>query len=473
LNLGLRYDYNTTWNVAHKTQRNFDPVTQTFGPTGASAYSAPRTDFAPRLGFAWDPYGRGKTVVHGYAGLFYMPMMPAANTLALNLPQYANISVNLFDALFAVPPFSISYPTPNPPLLPGEQNVFIFPTNPRDPVSTNWLLGIQQEIARDTVVTINYTGNRVQHTQAGVAFQSINLNPQNPNPNVPRRLAAQGVPYQNEYDMPNSLFSKYNALQVQLRRNVRSLTLEANYAWSHEMDDEVNVFAGFENPLDPNFDRGNGDWDVRNNFTASAVYTLPQLNGSSRLARETLGGWQASSILQTRSGLAQNVEVTNGFFGNFMRPDYVPGVPLKVPNANWPNSSYNLNAFALNPAFNGVYGDPSTIGTVGRNSLRGPAFFQWDLSGMKNFDLTTKVKMQFRADIFNILNHPNFSNVDTGICSSVAYPSATSAVCTPNVPNPALHTGFGVASATIADADTNQIGNGTARQIQLSLKVLF
>jgi hypothetical protein len=273
--------------------------------------------------------------------------------------------------------------------------------------------------------------------------------------------------------MPNNLFSNYNALQIQVRRNVRDLTLEANYAWSHEIDDEVNVFAGFEDPFNINYDRGDGDWDIRHNFTASAVYTLPQLKGSSRLARETLGGWQASSILQARSGTAQNIEVTNGFFGNYMRPDYVPGQQLKVPNASWPNSSYNLNAFALNPNFNGVFGDPSTIGTVGRNAVRGPGFFQWDLSGMKNFDLTTRVKMQFRADIFNILNHPNFSNVDGGICSSVTYPSATSAVCTPNTPNPASHSGFGVASATVADADTNQIGNGTARQIQLSFKVLF
>jgi len=475
INLGLRYDYNTTWNVPGKQQRNFDYNTQTYGPIGLSAYSAPRTDFAPRVGFAWDPYGRGQTVIHGYAGLFYMPMQPSPNTLANNLPQNESISLNIFDALFSIPPFSIAYPTPNPPLLPG--NVIIFPTNPKDPVSTNWLFGIEQQIAPSTVMTINYTGNRVQHTQAGVAFQAINLNPQNPNPNVNRRLAAQGIPYKDENYLPNNLFSNYNALQVQVRRNVRDLTLEANYTWSHEIDDEVNVFAGYEDPFNINFDRGNGDWDVRHNFTASAVYTLPELRTSKPLVRETLGGWQAASILQTRSGLAQNIEVTNGFFGNYMRPDYVPGAPLKVPNPSWPNSSYNLDAFALNPNFNGVFGDPSTIGTVGRNAVRGPAFFQWDLSGMKNFDLTSRVKIQFRADIFNILNHPNFSNIDGGICSSVLYPSATSAVCTQNKFHAASGTlpagGFGTAGATIASADGNQIGNGTARQIQLSAKLIF
>ena len=471
VNVGLRYDYNTTWNVAHGNQRNFDYATQTFGPTGASAYTPPKSDISPRVGFSWDPFGTGKTVVHGYGGIFYMPLQPSPNTLALNMPENATISDNLFDWLFGVVP-SIAYPNV-PVLVASEQNVFIFPTNPKDPYSTNWLFGIQQEVAPGTVLTVNYTGNKVQHTQAGIAYQGINLNPQNPNTNVPRPLAAQGVPYQNENYMPGILFSKYNALQAQLRGNVGKLILEMNYTWSHEIDDEVNVFAGFENPMDPRFDIGSGDWDVRQNLTGSLVYSFPTPEGRGRFAKEALGGWQTSSILQTRSGLTQNVEVTNGFFGNFMRPDVVPGVDVRVSNARWPDSSYNINAFALKPGFNGVYGDPSTIGTVGRNALRGPTYFQWDLSGMKDFPLSSRLKMQFRADIFNILNHPNFSNIDTGICSSVVYPNATSAVCTPNLPNPEKHVGFGVAGATIAGANTNQIGNGTARQAQFSLRFLF
>jgi hypothetical protein len=475
LNLGLRYDSNTTWNVAHGDQRQFIYATQTFGPVGQNAYSASKIDFAPRVGFSYDPFGKGKTVIHGYGGLFYMPMQPSPNTLADNMPANASISDTFFNlTIFGGTIPSISYPTLNPPLLASNQNVIIFPTNPKDPYSTNWLFGIQQEVAKNTVLTVNYVGNKVQHTQAGVAFQGINLNPSNPNTNVNRRLAATS-PYQNESYLPNILFSKYNALQAQLRRNYQRLSLEANYTWSHEIDDEVNVFAGFSDPFNPALDIGSGDWDTRHNFTASALYNLPDLKGSSRLTQETLGGWQVSSILQTRSGLAQNVEVTNGFFGNYMRPNRVADQPLKLPNASWPNSSYNISAFTLEPGFDGVWGDPTTLGNIGRNYIRGPAYFQWDISGMKNFVITEKLKMQFRADIFNILNHPNFSNIDTGLCSSVSYPSATSADCTLNTPQFAngSWTGFGVASATIAGADTNQIGNGTARQTQFSLKFIF
>jgi hypothetical protein len=475
VNLGLRYDYNTTWNVGHGDQQQFIYATQSFGPAGQSAYNASRIDFAPRVGFSWDVFGKGKTVVHGYGGLFYMPMQPSPNTLADNMPANATISDTFFNlTIFGGTIPSISYPTPNPPLLATNQSVYIFPTNPKDPYSTNWLFGIEQEVAKNTVLTVNYTGNKVQHTQAGVAFQGINRNPSNPNTNVPRILSATS-PYQDENYMPNSLYSNYNALQAQLRRNYKQLALEANYTWSHEIDDEVNVFAGFSDPFNPSLDRSSGDWDTRQNLTASALYTFADLKGSSRLIQETLGGWQASSILQTRSGLAQNVEVTSGFFGNYMRPNSVSGQPLKVANASWPHSSYNINAFAMEPGFNGVWGSSTTLGNIGRNTLRGPAFFQWDISGMKNFPITDKLKIQFRADIFNILNHPNFSNIDTGICSSVSYPSATSAVCTPNTPTlqNGIWSGFGVSSATIAGADTNQIGNGTARQTQLSLKLVF
>jgi hypothetical protein len=106
-------------------------------------------------------------------------------------------------------------------------------------------------------------------------------------------------------------------------------------------------------------------------------------------------------------------------------------------------------------------------GTVGRNALRAPAFFQWDFSGMKNFSITEKVRLQFRADLFNILNHPNFTNPDGGICTAVTAATPTSpATCTTNA-------NFGRVGQTIADVSGGAIGNGTARQAQLSLKIIF
>jgi hypothetical protein len=459
LNLGLRYDYNTVWSEQHNRIQNFDFATQSLLPADQPAYDAPKHDFAPRVGFAWDPFGEGKTVIHGYGGLFYMPMHFGFG-LTSNIPELASYNVNVFQAIFANPPFSISYPSPNPPLIAGTQNVSIFPRNPRDPYSTNWLFGIQQELAPGTVLTLNYTGNKTQHMQAGVDFAAINLNPAN--------IVTQARPYSgfaNENLDSDTLSSNYNALQVQLRRHVGKLNLEGNYTWSHEIDDMVNVFSGFSNPFDPGADRASGDWDVRHNFTASVVYSLPDLKGSNALNRSVLGGWETSSIFQTRSGLPTNIQLISGFFGIPMRPNYVAGQSLFVPNASWPSTSYNSNAFAVPAGYDGSWG--ANLGNVGRNALRGPAFFQWDLSMMKNFPLTEALKMQFRADLFNILNHPNFANPDGGICTAVAPATATApASCAVN-PN------FGRASQTIADNVGSQIGNGTARQVQFSLKLIF
>jgi hypothetical protein len=452
LNIGLRYDYNTVWSEHHNRLQNFDFASQAFLPANQPAYSAPKSDFAPRLGFAWDPFAKGKTAIHGYAGLFYMPMQFGFGLIS-NIPQYSSYSVNVFQT-------PIVYPMPNPPLPAGTANVNIFPRNPKDPYSTNWLFGIQQQIAKDTVLSVNYTGNKTQHMQAGVSFAAINLNPAN---TVTQARPRSG--FANENLNSDALSSNYNALQVQARRNAGRLSLEANYTWSHEIDNMVNVFGGFSNPFNPSLDRASGDWDVRHNLTGSVVYGLSDMKGSSPLLRGILGGWQVSTIVQTRSGLPTNIQLISGFFGLPMRPNSVAGQSPMLANVNWPNQSYNSKAFAVPPGYNGTWG--SNLGNVGRNALRGPAFFQWDFSAMKNISVTENTKFQLRADAFNILNHPNFANPDGGICSLVLPASgSTPASCLPN-PN------FGRVGQTIADNSGSQIGNGTARQIQLSVKFLF
>ncbi len=485
LNLGLRYDYNTVWREVQNRMQNFDPATQSFLPATQAPYNAPSKDFAPRLGLAYDPFGKGKTVIHAYGGMFYNPMHFSFGLVG-NIPAYESYNVNVFQAIFANPPFSIAYPSPNPTLPAGTQNVSAFPRNPKDPYSANWLFGIQQEVAPATVLTVNYTGNEDHHMQAGIDFAALNLNPAN-------FLTQQGRPYSttpfctgsdlshcfaNENLDSDVLNSSYHALQVQVRRHTGRLNLEGNYTWSHEIDDMVNVFSGFSDPYNPNFDRGNGDWDIRHNFTASAVYSLPDLRGFNPLVRGVLGGWQASSILQARSGGPANVQLISGFFGLPVRPDST-GQAVRLPNFNWPSASYNRTAFEPDPAFDGTPG--GGLGNVGRNTLRAPGFVQWDFSAMKNFPVTERVTVQFRADFFNILNHPNFGNPDMGICQSVlaADPSTgRPAMCAKQDPTtfvitPAPNLNFGRVGQTIASLNSTLVGTGTARQEQFSLKLIF
>jgi hypothetical protein len=205
--------------------------------------------------------------------------------------------------------------------------------------------------------------------------------------------------------------------------------------------------------------------DVRNNFTASAIYTLPLLANSSAIVRNVLGGWQTSTIVQTRSGLPVNVSLESGFFGLPMRPNAVDGASPTLSGVGFPNAKFNSAAFAINPNFDGSWG--VNLGDVGRNTLRGPGFFQADFSLMKDFAIRENMKLQFRVDLFNVFNHPNFGPPDGGLCTAVTGTGPTGpATCTPN-------TNFGRVAGTIADVNNSQIGTGTARQAQFSLKFSF
>jgi len=462
LNLGLRYDFNTVWREGQNRMQNFDVASQSFLPTTQAPYSAPGNDFAPRIGLAYDPFGKGKTVIHAYGGTFYNPMHFGFN-LVSNVPEFESYSVNAFQA-------ALVYPMANPPLPAGTQNVYVFPRNPKDPYSINWLFGIQQEVAPKTVLTVNYTGNEDHHMQAGVDFASLNANPAN-------SLTQSGRPYAgfaNENVDADILNSSYHALQVQLRHNAGRLNYEVNYTWSHEIDDMVNVFGGFSDPYNPAFDRGPGDWDIRHNLTGSVVYGLPEMKASSSLVRSVLGGWQTSNILQARTGGTANPQLISGFFGLPARPD-LTGQPVRLSGASWPVSSYNVNAFAVDPNFTG---DPGVgLGDAGRNSLRAPGFFQWDFSLAKDFQATERVKVQFRADFFNIFNHPNFGNPDVGICTAVTVPVTTPGPgCAPNALDPtgqSINHNFGRVGQTIAGLNASLVGTGTARQEQFSLKFVF
>ncbi len=471
VNLGLRADINTVWSARNNLEQNFNFKTQSFDSPNAPLYNGPTVDVAPRLGLSYDPLGHGKTVVHAYYGLFYLPLQFGANFVG-NIPAYQSYSVNVFQA-------AIAYPEANPALPAGTENVSIMPSDVHDAYSDNWLFGIQQEVSRNTVVTANYVGYETQRMQAGQNFAGFNLNPAN-------FVNDNNRPYSgfaNENFEACELSGSYHSLQVQARHNVGKLNFEANYTWSHVINDMVNFLNNPSDPYDLKKDMGNADWDIRHNLTGSVTYNFPELKSANLLERTVLGGWQTSSIVQTRTGDALNPTLTGTFFGLPTRPNTVSGVSRLNPGGSWTGDGvtkpthYNLNAYAVEPAYNASPGDPSTFGTAPRNSLPGPNFFQWDFSGMKNFPVTERLKVQFRGDLFNILNHPNFGNPgNMGICSSITLASGTSpATCTINSTTglPEVNTAFTTVGETIAGEDNTLVGSGTARQIQLSLKILF
>lgn len=435
VNLGVRYDYNSV--LKSDQIANFDIATLSVLPTGASLYNPDRNNFAPRIGFAYDPFGNGKTVIRGGFGIFYSPLLTGA-ALSLAGNNQPGFNINILDDLFGVrtctPALSWTWPLPAtlPTCVPAAPfSVNALDRNMRDSYSEHWSFGVQHEIFANTVLELSYVGNKGVKLPAGASGAGLELNF---DPfGGPNRLSKK---YANVRRLGNFLSSKYDALQVSARRHVgKGVNIDANYTWAHEFDDAVGIFSAFQNSLRPKDDWSEGDIDVRHNFTLGLVYDIPV---ASVLPKRLAQGWQIASIFQVRSGLPVNITNSSPFLGiDLIRPNLVPGVPLYLGEA--PGAQLNPAAFA--DAGVGQYGN------LRRNAVRGPGFNQLDMNLSKTTTVTERLSMQLRLEMFNIFNHPNFVN-PVGVLTD---------------PN------FGKSKSTLG----NHVGTGTARQTQLALKFLF
>ena len=439
LNLGMRYEYNTVLHEKNNQLANFDIATQTVGAKGAALYKPDYNNFAPRIGFSWDPFGTGKTAIRGGVGVFYNPQLTGA-VFSLTDNTSNNISVNIFQALFGTvsctPSFPLAYPVASvPTCTPQVRNVDQFDPKTRDSYAYHYSFGAQQQVAPDTVLEITYAGNRGLKLPAGAAFAGLQFNNQNPITGTYPRSQN----FANERLLGDFLDSKYNSLQVALRGRRHVLTYDLNYTWAHEFDDTVSVFGAFVNPTNPKNDFSTGDIDVRNNFTADAFFQAPTIGSVPR----ALGrGWSLGAIASVRSGLPVNIttNVPNDY-GTPQRPNFAPGASIssvRAKNYSSPNNQFNSAAFVTPPS--------SDFGNVPRNAGTGPRFAQFDVAAIKNTAVGDKWRVQFRTDLFNIFNHPNFANPDGNTTD----------------PN------FGRSASTVGST----IGIGTSRQVQLSIKLI-
>jgi outer membrane receptor protein involved in Fe transport len=436
VNFGVRYEYNTV--LQGDQIGNFDVATLALLPQGAGLYNPDRNNFGPRVGFSWDPWGNGKTVIRGGFGAFFNPQLTgAALSLAGNYQQ--GFSVNIFELLFGTrtctPPLNLAFPVPNPlptctPALPA--NVNALDRNIRDSYAMHWSFGLQHEIVRNTVMEISYVGNRGVKLPAGAAYagQELNLSPF-PGPN---QLSPNFGQIRRLGDF---LDSNYHALQTSLRRRMaKGLNVDANYTWAHERDDAINILTGaFQDSHNPKGDFSNGEIDVRHNFTLGAVWDVPHTNSG------FTKGWQISTLLQARGGLPVNIALAAPFFGiDQLRPNFVPGQPIKSTQYSVPNSQFNRPAFDTNLA-------PNTHGDLPRNAGRGPGFTQIDISVAKTTQITERFAVQLRGELFNLANHPNFSS-PSGLLNDLNFGKSTSTIGT-------------------------RVGTGTSRQAQLAVKFIF
>jgi hypothetical protein len=417
-------------------------LAQVGSPGLGRLYEPNYKNVAPRISVAWDVSGNGKTVIRGGWGMFYDAF-----------------SQDFFLGHLPYPPFFDPGPAYNPvgakPIIPSanttgtiapgapvfnttgcstvECDIFSFDRHIRTPYMANYNLNIERQISSKTVLQLGYVGS-----QGHRLFRFRDLN-QPDQATITASDLANGVvsfgvprPFGNNpfgafYILQEeaSAKSNYNSLQASLRVNGwHGVTSIVNYVWSKSLDNASDGEDFEPNAAQPNdstrprLEYGPSNFDVPHRFTWVFSYDFPKTAGSWQRLKN---GWGFNSAVTLQSGqpFQFNYNFEDDFSGSGEGDDRPDRVGPIVYHAHDPGNFVELSSFAIPCTLkvataSGLASDcvPGTrhFGNLGRNALRGPTFKQWDLAMYKNTAITEKLNAQFRAEFFNILNHPNFAN---------------------------------------------------------------
>ncbi len=461
VNYGIRWDY---FGVVHEKDNLFYQMSAANGGTelqvgtpGATSglYNPDYNNFAPRVGLAYDLTGKGQTVIRAGWGMFYDAFSqdiflghapyncafcpgPAYAGVGPAAISFAGLSGNNFGA-------GPLYASPSPL---GD----FFGTNPniRTPYTQNFNLNLQQQLTNKVVLQVGYVGavgtklfrfrDVNQPSQAQITAFDLGQcatwgqvapncyiggfdGPDGTNFNVPR-TAYPNFFYVNQEE--STANSNYSSLQATLRIvNWHGLTSQTNFVWSHSIDNASDLEDFIPNAAQPNnsFDtaseRGNSNFDIRRRLSWNLGYAVPKHGGDLAKLKD---GWGFDSTVTAQDGqpFALNYNFEGDYSGSgegFDRPDVVG--PIQYGSS--PNNFLNLTSFQVPCTFGNTTaisgsGDSNCLagtrhfGNMGRNSLRGPSYKEWNFSVFKNTPITERVNLELRAEFFNLLNHPNFSN---------------------------------------------------------------
>ncbi len=474
IEIGLRYDWNMTPSERYDRFVIFDPATSSMVRVGSGideVYHQNNKNFQPRLGFAWDPFKDGKTSVRaGYAILAEQPITSLVSPTTGNPP-------------FAIP---VALPASVPTVQLGEALARVQASNTLSPTSIardfdnayvqSWNLNIQREIRQGLDVSIGYFGSKGTHLQI---TRNINQNlPDGARP-FPRLSANSAI-------LPNTNLanitqresggnSSYNALWVTAnKRFSQGLQFNASYTFSKSIDYNSRTNQGItvQDSYNVRGDRGLSDFDARSRFVINTIYELP-FKGNRLVA-----GWQLSAIVQAQSGNPVNIisgspaaigaipSINANFLTGLatLRPDLIGPIERIGKVGQWfsntvcdprnPAGCPAGSALALPVVYDGTK-NVLHFGSLGRNVVIGPGFSNVDFSVVKNTKLTESLRIQFRAEFFDLFNHANFGQpVQPGQVNAVALPAPAA---------------FGVINNTRFPTGDS----GSSRQVQFALKLIF
>jgi hypothetical protein len=464
LNYGLRWDYDPppsegTGHPFYTALNLNDPADVTLAPAGTPLWTPSKHNFAPRLGFSYVVHQNAglETVLRGGGGIFYGlgNQQGAQGTLGFPYSRSEYLygaagTYPLSQAAAAPIPFTL-----NPPY----SFTFAFDPHLRDPRTYMWNFGVQQNLGSNRGIKLTYVGN----------IGSDLLRNEMLTPAMGGNANFQYLDIVTNHD-----YSNYNAFQFEFKQQLwHHLQVLATYTWSHGLDNGSGVAlpVPYYTVYAPKLDYGDSDFDIRDTFTNAITYELPKTTHGNGALQYIANGWAIDSLF--RSNTAAPLTVYTGVFSFGLvynetaanqRPDVVSGQPI------WLSDPSAAGGRVINPAAFSVPASSFTQGDLGRNTIRGFDVWQEDVALRREFPIHGDIKLLFRAEAFNVFNHPLFG--DVGVNDGRNILTSYGAV------NPY----FGISSETLASS----LGGGGAdggfsslyqigapRSLQFALKLQF
>ncbi len=404
LNIGLRYElptvpYSVNGFATELNAQQTQLIPANPAQPGFKFINPNHNNWAPRLGLAYRL--TDKTVVRAGAGIYYNPNQTNSFTFLTTNPPFSPVVT--YTGAATTPSLSLLAPIPaGTTVNPAIPNIIT--DNPNLPSATmnQWSLGIDRELWSGSGLQVQYLGSHSYHLDRSY----YNNAPQpGPGPVASRRpnpLFGQIRTIQNDE------ISNYHGLSVTLKQRLNHrIQFLTSYTWSHSLDisSDSNNGGAPMNPYNWRADYASSNWDLRHRFIGSVVYEIPFFSTSNALLRGVFANWQANSIITAQSGFLFNVtygtDTANTSGGGTNRPNVV-GVASSNCGHGHLVGCINASAFAVPSLYN--------YGNAGRNLLRGPNLVNVDFSMFKNIPIRERLRLQFRAEFFNLFNHPNFSN---------------------------------------------------------------